>query len=372
MALNQDETYKVYQDLYEIFPEDLHIARPLIQILQAREDTEHARNMALDMARRMLARGRPGNAIGFLEICKQLHHPDKEQIEAMYSMAQITADGPIDMETGSNKVFLLINQLSDQEALDFLKQGRLIRVSADQDIVRQGEISRNFYLILEGHMSVHMEAGNGRHISLSTLEPGHFFGEFACVYQLPRTATVTAKQDSLILEFSDISISQLMQRSPLAGDRLMRTVQGRLVHSMSFGHPAFTDLHEADRKWLAEESRVVEYDDGSEIINGQEPHDSCCVIIHGNAVVKWYENESRHERILEHGDMFGDISPMIQLPENATVITDDHCLVCNIPRNIFKAFMAAYASFDNWMRQYGRERKKWTHRHPQHPATPEE
>jgi len=358
MPLSKELLLRVYRDLHKIFPEDLHIARPLIQMLQGKGDLEHARDLAVHMARRMLARGRAGDAIGFLEICKLLNHPDQAEIEALSSMAHITADGPIDMESGNEKTFMLIDQLSDREALDFLEHGRLIKVEKGDDIVKQGEVSRSFYLILKGEMAVHMDAATGLHIELSTLEPGHFFGEFACVYQLPRSATVTATKPSLILEFSDLAISQLMQRAPIAGERLMKIVQSRLIQSMSYSHPAFAELPETDRKWMADESKLLEFQDNAIITRDGDMTDRCCIIVYGNAVASHQTGKTAIEYKMETCDMFGDVNPHLQMPPNSVIRAQGHCLVCSMPRKVFQSFMNAYAGFEHWIEAHGKKRRK--------------
>jgi len=357
MGLNENNLLRVYRDLHKIFPEDLHIARPLIQMLQTRGDIEHARDLAMGMGRRMLAKGRPSDSLGFLEICKLLDHPDRDEIDAMASIAKLTSDGPMDLETGVGKTFMLIDQLSDYEARDFLEHGRLIEIPEGDDIVSQGEVNRNFYLILEGSMQVHMVTQSNHRIDLSRLQPGHFFGEFACVYQLPRSATVTAAEDSLILEFSDLAISQLMQRSPIAGERLMRIVQTRLIHSMSYGHPAMVELPEADRTWLAEESHLLEFQPGTLITRSGEMSDRCCIIVYGSASAHHETADGKTVEIaMETGEMFGDISSYLSLPQNTVVRANTRCLVCSMPRKVFQAFMNAYGHFEQWVETHGSER----------------
>jgi len=357
MPLTDQNMNRVYRDLHEIFPEDLHIARPLIQMLQASGDTEGARDMAMSMARRMLSKGRANDSYGFLELCKVLDHPDKEEIEAMASIAKITSDGPIDVESGSGKTFMLVDQLSDYETRDFLEHGRMIEVKAGEDIVKQGEVNRNFYLILEGSMNVHMDTVTGHHIALSRLHPGHFFGEFACVYQLPRSATVTSAADAMLLEFSDLSVSQLMQRSPIAGERLMKIVQSRLIHSMSYGHPAMNELPEADRKWLADESHLLEFQENTTVTHGDEMKDRCFIIAYGTATAKHVTAGGKAiEFQMSTGDMFGDISPYLTLPVNATIQTNGRCLICSVPKQVFHSFMNAYGNFESWVEEHGKLR----------------
>ncbi|MDX8407583.1 MAG: cyclic nucleotide-binding domain-containing protein [Mariprofundaceae bacterium] len=347
-----------YKDLHKVFPEDLHVARPLIHMLQKRNETVQARDLALTMARRMLASGRGTHALGFLAICEQLEHPEKDEINALLNMARITGSGPVEVDSDRSHSFALIDQLSDAEAMDFLQQGRLIQAKSGTDIVRQGDISRTFYLILEGEVQVHIVMDDGHDEPLSTLRAGHFFGEFACVYNLPRSAMVTAREDSLLLEFSDLSISQLMQRFPMAGEYLMRTVQARMIHAMTHSHPAFAELPEADRRWVAEESRLREFGDNQVIMDKQHHPDSCCIILFGKAEARRTQGDTAIDCTLNTGDMFGDVSRYIQLPPETEVRASDHTLICCMPGEIFQSFMNAYASFEQWVEPHGESHHK--------------
>ena len=68
MALKDAELLRSYGLLHKVFPEDLHIARPLIQMVQQQQRLPLARELALAMARRMLATGKAGHAMGFLAL----------------------------------------------------------------------------------------------------------------------------------------------------------------------------------------------------------------------------------------------------------------------------------------------------------------
>jgi CRP-like cAMP-binding protein len=357
MSLNHNRLLLCYKILHNVFPEDMHIARPLIQMLLQRDQVDQAQNLALSTARRMLAIGNAGHAIGFLTICMQLNHPEKEEINSLGRMAHIASStNPIQVDNELSQSFALIEQLSDQEGLDFLKQGHIAHAKQGEDIVTQGETSKTLYLILEGEVDVHIIAQGDHEKNLSILHPGYFFGEFACVYKLPRSATVTARGKVLLLEFSDHSIAKLMQHFPLAGDYLMRTVQSRMVHAMTYSSPAFAELPEEDRLWAAEESFIDEYQEGEKITVSSQSEKFCYILLSGKAELGLLTEGNQEE--LVPGSIFGDINPHIQLPSSAEIRASEHTLVCRMPENIFRSFMNVYASFEQHIKQIANNRSK--------------
>jgi len=357
MALNDDELLRVYCDLHKVFPEDVHVARPLIHLFQQHGNDRHAGDLALAMARRMLALGWGQDAIGFLELCRNLHHPLAEEIKALSTLASITLNGSIRMEPGEAKVFTLIEQLSDQEALEFFRLAHMRHVAECDSVVVQGGTEHSFFLILEGGMRVHMTTDNHERVYLNSLDAGQFFGEFACIYGLPRSATVTAAQPSLVLEFSDLAITQLMQRSPMAGEGLMRTIQTRVVQSMSRSHPALEGIPETDRRWLAEEAVILEYKQGDAV---ERPDDACCVIVHGAVQACVARDGDTLCASMGVGDMFGKINSFVRLPPHTKLRAKNHCLICRVPKNIFNSFMNAYGGYEAWVKQYAIKRiQQW-------------
>jgi CRP-like cAMP-binding protein len=59
-------------------------------------------------------------------------------------------------------------------------------------VIRAGEIGHEFYLVVNGELEI--DAGGTQ----TTASTGDYFGEIALLRDVPRTATVTARTESLL------------------------------------------------------------------------------------------------------------------------------------------------------------------------------
>jgi MFS family permease len=106
--------------------------------------------------------------------------------------------------------------------------GRLVRVAvpAGETVMREGDLGDRFYVIESGSLAATFQ---GR--PLSTMGPGECFGEIALLRDVPRTATVTAVEDSVLqaLERDDFLAAMsgdrdLMSRTESLAGRRIATV----------------------------------------------------------------------------------------------------------------------------------------------------
>src|SRR6201993_3396298 len=103
------------------------------------------------------------------------------------------------------------------------KELRLIAKAADigdlqaaTEIVTEGTIGHEFYLVLSGEATVRR---NGRKVA--TLGPGSYFGELALLDRGPRSATVVADTDMEVVIISQREFMAVLDKVPPVSQKLL-------------------------------------------------------------------------------------------------------------------------------------------------------
>ena len=88
----------------------------------------------------------------------------------------------------------LFSPLEPKSLEDIARQLKRREVRAGEEVITEGEVGDRFYIVEFGRTTA---THNGE--VLSTQGPGDPFGEIALLRDVPRTATVTADEDSVLL-----------------------------------------------------------------------------------------------------------------------------------------------------------------------------
>ena len=78
-------------------------------------------------------------------------------------------------------------------------------------ILRGGEVGDSVFLISSGSVQVTLGGTGGPFFPLAILQAGEIFGEMAVLERRPRSATVLAKENCLLLEISGEEIRRLLE-----------------------------------------------------------------------------------------------------------------------------------------------------------------
>jgi CRP/FNR family cyclic AMP-dependent transcriptional regulator len=97
------------------------------------------------------------------------------------------------------------------------------RVPAHTAVVRAGGRGDAFFVILDGSASVRRPGKR-----TVVLRPGDFFGELALLDGSPRTATVEADTDMLLMWIARSEFGKLLKSEPLVAVQMLQTLAQRL------------------------------------------------------------------------------------------------------------------------------------------------
>ena len=117
----------------------------------------------------------------------------------------------------------LFERCSRAELALLAKTATAVRVPAGKVLAREGEIGREFFVILSGSMEA-VRSG----VRVATLVAGDFFGEMALVDRQPRAATVTAVEDGELLVLTRAEFSSVLTTMPSVDHKIIAVLARRL------------------------------------------------------------------------------------------------------------------------------------------------
>ena len=98
-------------------------------------------------------------------------------------------------------------------------------VSANQAIVRRGDVADSMYFIMEGEVEVELTPTPVR------LKQGEFFGEIALIQNIRRTATIFSITNCRLLVLEAVDFHRLVDQIPELKEHIEQTSEERLSHN---------------------------------------------------------------------------------------------------------------------------------------------
>ena len=118
----------------------------------------------------------------------------------------------------------LFAALSRQELGELAKATEDLEVEEGKTLTREGDLGREFFVIVDGDVSVTQD-GN----EIRRLGAGDFFGEIALIYDnARRTATVTAASPLRFFVLTRQSFRSLLEHQPEIEEKVMAALEERL------------------------------------------------------------------------------------------------------------------------------------------------
>jgi CRP/FNR family cyclic AMP-dependent transcriptional regulator len=117
----------------------------------------------------------------------------------------------------ARRVFPQLNEAEEQEVLSVCTR---ITAPAGTPLFRKDDGGGDLYIVESGMFKVY-EDEKGEEFVLALLNPGDVFGELSFLDGSPRSASVRAQSDGILLKLERSAIPSLVLKNPYAATRLL-------------------------------------------------------------------------------------------------------------------------------------------------------
>jgi CRP/FNR family transcriptional regulator, cyclic AMP receptor protein len=118
--------------------------------------------------------------------------------------------------------------LDDAEASALRAMMHEVRLHRGEALFREGDAGDELYVVIDGKVKMGRTSSDGRENLLSVLGPGQMFGELSLFDPGPRSSTVTAVTDSLLLALGQEQLRQWLSGRPEVALGLLLQLASRL------------------------------------------------------------------------------------------------------------------------------------------------
>lgn len=139
----------------------------------------------------------------------------------------------------SHAIELLSKKLEIEtgEAEKLIRLAKLIRLPRGEFLFEQGQASHHFFLLLQGQLKGQRCRPDGFQDLTLSFYPGEMIGELGFFDQAPRTLTISARRDSVLLEIDKAALEQFGEHSRSVYHHLIRLLVSRFKRELGYSGP---------------------------------------------------------------------------------------------------------------------------------------
>lgn len=126
------------------------------------------------------------------------------------------------------RVLYILGQLTDEDAEWLAAAGTVRALARGETLIREGAALTSMFILIDGALAVTL-SGVGE---LAQLGAGEIVGELSLVDSRPASATVTARDDAVVLEIPRADLQRRMDGDPAFAARLYRAIAVFLADRM--------------------------------------------------------------------------------------------------------------------------------------------
>ncbi|MFP2910587.1 cyclic nucleotide-binding domain-containing protein, partial [Pyxidicoccus sp. 3LFB2] len=231
-----------------------------------------------------------------------------------------------------------------------------------QAVVEEGTPGASMFALVEGRADVLRNLEGGERKSVGTVTPGDFFGELALVSEGPRLATVVATERAVLLELTRERMEAVAARHPQVGAVVEAFYRRRMVENLLRSNPVLSKLTPEQKAAVSRDFQLRTVSAGEALLTQGQPGDAFYVVLRGRCT-PWLEQlHGRRTALadLREGDIFGEISLLLDKPVSATVRAEVPGVVLRLERAAFEKHLLSQPGLKGMLMRMGTERLQRT------------
>ncbi|CAM6064679.1 unnamed protein product [Sphagnum tenellum] len=152
-----------------------------------------------------------------------------------------------------------------------------IRVSPGTEVIKQGDVADNFYIIDVGDFDILATKGKEPYVLLRSKGAGESFGELAMMYDTTRNATVKSTTNALLWAVDRVTFKAIL------GEHLTGSSTAQVLREA----PAFQKLSTKEIVRLSNNCTIQSFKRGASIFKATSNLDKVCIVQEGQVRVSW-------------------------------------------------------------------------------------
>ena len=122
-----------------------------------------------------------------------------------------------------NKLYMF-SELASEEKEILVQHSTTRAYPANTILIREGESTDSFYVVLEGEVKVLVSDDQGKEVILNILGPGEYFGELAMLDDEPRSATIKTMMPTRVMVITKHDFKSCLAANPEMAYKLIEAL----------------------------------------------------------------------------------------------------------------------------------------------------
>lgn len=236
----------------------------------------------------------------------------------------------------------LFSALNAQLLVSLLKAIRVEEISGGNEIVTQGDVGSEAFVIARGSLRVVRREGGDETI-LAQLGPGAMFGEMALISESPRSASVIASEPAQLLVLDRSELERAAANAKELAQELSAFCRTRMQANLVRQARVLSGLSVTARHQLLQTLPVKFFEAGQTLISRDQEAHSIYLLASGAVSVSVPEGSDRLVLAsLGPGDVVGEISMILRRNASADVNATYPTVAYEISREELPKLMRAH------------------------------